>query len=912
MNHDWDTPSYEWSSDNKSVTATRVCKNDATHKQTETANTTSEVTTQATCETVGEVTYTATFTNTAFAAQTKKAEIPATGHDWAAPEYKWADDNSSVTATRVCKNDATHSQTETASATSKVSKDATCTDKGETTYTSAAFDNEAFAVQTKIIANIDALGHKWGEATYTWADDYSSVTATRICIRDDSHVETETVDTTSAVTKPATCEAKGETTYTAAFTNTAFNSQTKTVENINALSHSWGEPTYTWSDDYSSVTAARVCANDATHKETETVAATYEVTKPATLTEAGVGTWTSAAFENDAFEVQKKDVAIPPTGYDITYGDWTETDDGWSITGTAVPYDASGETITETAIATYAVTSEPTCETAGIGTWTASFTDSKFSSQTKTVELPATGHAWGEVTYTWAADNSTVTATRICGNNTNHLETETVDTTSKITKPATCEDKGETTYTSASFENEAFKAQTKTAEDIAALGHDYKEVPNSAEAATCTAAGKEADQKCSRCDDVKTGATIAALGHDYKEVAGTGKAATCTEAGKEADQKCSRCSDMIEGAVIPKTGHSYGTPTYTWSSDNKSVTATRVCANDQSHKETETVSTTSTVTKQATCTAKGETTYTATFKNTAFATQTKKVEIPTTRHKLTKHAATDATCTKAGNSAYWSCDKCGKYFSDASGKTEIPKDSWVIKALGHDYKEVSGSAKTATCFEDGKKADQKCSRCGNVIKGAVIKANTGNCPSKPFKDVDTSKWYHEHVDYVLENNLMNGTSTTTFKPNDTITRAMVVTILYRMAGEPKVSGKPSYSDVPANKWFSDAIKWATDNGVATGYGNGKFGPSDPVTREQMATFLIRYAEYKGKDTSPVGSLNGYTDAGKVHSWAADAMKWAVGNGIITGKPNSILDPGGKASRAEFATIVHRYLDKFGK
>ena len=193
-------------------------------------------------------------------------------------------------------------------------------------------------------------------------------------------------------------------------------------------------------------------------------------------------------------------------------------------------------------------------------------------------------------------------------------------------------------------------------------------------------------------------------------------------------------------------------------------------------------------------------------------------------------------------------------------------------------------------------------------------SHADTCPSRKYTDVnpDPSNWYHPHVDYAVEHGLMNGTSATTFNPNGTITRAMVVTILYRMGGSPTMSGNPGYSDVLPGKWYSNAIKWATDTGIATGYGSGKFGPNDPVTREQMATFLMRYAKFKGKNPSATGSLSGYTDAGQVHSWAVDAVRWAVSIGIIQGTSSTTLNPRGNASRAQFATIAHRYMDKYGQ
>ena len=312
--HDFNAPTYTWADDHSTATATRICKRDASHKETETVNAGSEVTKPATCEEKGETTYTATFANPAFAQQTKTvANIDALGHDWNAATYTWADDYSTVTATRTCKRDPSHPETETVNAASTVTKAATCEAKGETTYT-ATFTNPAFAQQTETLENIDALGHDWDAATYTWADDSSTVTATRTCNRDASHKETETVNAASAVTKAATCEEKGETTYTATFTNAVFETQTETVEDIDALGHDWNV-TYTWADDYSTVTATRTCKRDATHEETETVDTTSAVTKAATCEAKGETTYT-ATFTNEAFAAQTKTVEnIPANGH---------------------------------------------------------------------------------------------------------------------------------------------------------------------------------------------------------------------------------------------------------------------------------------------------------------------------------------------------------------------------------------------------------------------------------------------------------------------------------------------------------------------------------------------------------------------------------------------------------------------
>ena len=165
IGHAWGEPAFTWANDNSSVTAIRICANDGSHVETETVNTTAE-TKAATCEAAGHTVYTANFSNTAFTTQTKTEAIDALGHAYGAPTYTWAKDNGSVTAKRVCQNDKSHIETETAQTTSEVTSAATCTSKGKTTYT-AVFSNTAFARQKKTVENIAALGHSWKEATYT-------------------------------------------------------------------------------------------------------------------------------------------------------------------------------------------------------------------------------------------------------------------------------------------------------------------------------------------------------------------------------------------------------------------------------------------------------------------------------------------------------------------------------------------------------------------------------------------------------------------------------------------------------------------------------------------------------------------------------------------------------------------------
>ena len=182
--------------------------------------------------------------------------------------------------------------------------------------------------------------------------------------------------------------------------------------------------------------------------------------------------------------------------------------------------------------------------------------------------------------------------------------------------------------------------------------------------------------------------------------------------------------------------------------------------------------------------------------------------------------------------------------------------------------------------------------------------------SLPFTDVKADDWFYEDVSFVYEKGLMVGVSDTKFDPNGTATRAMLAAILWRMEGRPTPSGNVKYSDVPAGQWYSDGIAWATEAGIFEGYGDGTFGPNDPITREQLASIFYRYARYKGYDISETGDLDQFTDIDEASAWALDALKWAVGSGLMHGKGSNKLDPTGTSTRAEIAAMLHRFVSKY--
>ena len=287
---------------------------------------------------------------------------------------------------------------------------------------------------------------------------------------------------------------------------------------------------------------------------------------------------------------------------------------------------------------------------------------------------------------------------------------------------------------------------------------------------------------------------------------------------------------------------------------------------------------------------------------------------------------TPATCTEDGVKTRV-CSFCGETETDA------------IPALGHTWGEWEVTT-PATCTEAGVKT-RTCSVCGETETAAIPAAghNWGgdnicdDCgaeksaggidpvgPSKgdivlPFVDVTVADWFYNDVVYVYENGLMNGTSATTFSPYGITTRGQIVTILWRLEGQPAVSSACPFMDVAVGSYYENAITWAAANGIVTGYSATAFGPDDQITREQMATILYRYAKnYKGYDVSVGESTNilSYTDAFDISEYAYAPLQWACGAGLINGMGDGGLAPQGQANRAQAAAILHRFCEMDAK
>ncbi len=197
-----------------------------------------------------------------------------------------------------------------------------------------------------------------------------------------------------------------------------------------------------------------------------------------------------------------------------------------------------------------------------------------------------------------------------------------------------------------------------------------------------------------------------------------------------------------------------------------------------------------------------------------------------------------------------------------------------------------------------------------VNNNTVIYAKWNAIPSgTPFIDVDENDWFYEDVNYVVDQGLMNGTANDVFSPNDSMTRAMVVTVLYRHANEPDVSSLTNpFSDVPNDMWYTDAVKWAAENDIVTGYDNGLFGLMDPISREDLAVILYRYEQLSKLIPPDVEPQKDFSDWDDVSEYAKDAVSTLTKQGIINGKPGNLFDPKGEATRAEVSAMLHRFLE----
>lgn len=285
-------------------------------------------------------------------------------------------------------------------------------------------------------------------------------------------------------------------------------------------------------------------------------------------------------------------------------------------------------------------------------------------------------------------------------------------------------------------------------------------------------------------------------------------------------------------------------------------------------------------------------------------------------HDTYEVSAVDATCVADGHKAYQLCSVCQKMF-DENG-AELSEADVVLPKLDHTWddgvvKKVATTSEegvmTYTCTYCGETREELIPRLPETSGGGSINGGGSGSSSAdirdedvplagvlPFDDAAEGDWYYDAVKYVYEKGLMSGTSDNAFSPYSSTSRAMIVTILYRMEGEPEAAAS-AFSDVSPDAYYAAAVAWAAENGIVSGYNETQFGPNDNITREQLAVILYHFAAFKGVDVAGRAELENFSDAAQVSEFAAEALRWAVDAGLISGVDDVTLAAGGTATRA---------------
>ena len=564
--------------------------------------------------------------------------------------------------------------------------------------------------------------------------------------------------------------------------------------------------------------------------------------------------------------------------------------------------DAAGHQYTLTVTA-------PTCTAAGYTTHLCSVCGHSYVDSI----VPATGHSYEDTVTapTCTAAGYTTHTCSVCGDS--YIDTIVPatghDYVWQITRVPTCTAEGVKTFT-CSHCGDSYDVA------LAKADHTYEAVVT---APTCTNNGYTT-HTCSVCGDSYVDSIVPATGHSYDAVV---TAPTCTNAGYTT-HTCSVCGDSYVDSIVPATGHSYEAVVTAPTCDKMGYTTytCSVCGDSYVGSYTDALEHTYTavVTKEPTCTEEGVKTFTCSECGKSYTEA-----IPTVAHRY-EAVVTAPTCDKMGYTTY-TCSVCGDSYVadyvDAAGhdcETEtVPATclgygfvresckhcdysviTEITAPLGHDYQAVV----TEPTLDEAGYTTHTCSRCGDSYVDSETPALGHKCAA--YTDVPTD-WAKEGICFVIENGLMVGTTSTTFAPKDTLTRAMLVTVLYRMAGSPAVDAPSGFTDVADGQWYSDAIAWAAANGIVNGVGNNRFAPSEPVTREQLAAIFFRYAKAEAPEADV---LSGYPDAEAISTYARDAMAWAVSTGLVTGSKEAdgtYLAPQGLAAREQAAAILMRYV-----
>ena len=860
--------------------------------------------------------------------------VKTAGHTYTAKDPKWTkndDGTYSVTfdtlvCSSVCEKEKNQRDCLIDDDTITIKLSEPVTAKAEITNTEGVCTDEN-GVKVTYTASGEAGGHKYtvstvvetGKGEHTLKSEFKwtktedgGYTATasakcEVCGAEEKDVQAKV----TSEKKDATCTEDAQITYTAKATclgQELTDVKAAEVQKGTALGHDY-KKSIVWNDDKTAATGKFTCSRG--DFDEEIPAKVTSKTDPATCTKDGATTVSAKAElkDKDGKVIETVDSSvvtetIPALGHEYEAKfDWAK--DGSSAKATLTcKRDDDTQNVDAKVVKDEANSEAATCTQAGKNVFVATATyDGKEYKDTKTVELPALGHKYkGEMK--WSEDYKTANAEFTCELCNDKRNVEAVIEASD--SDATCTTGGKVTYTAkAELKDENGKVLATVTDSkkttVDALGHDYEAKFDWAK----DGSSAKATLTCKRGDDTQT-PEVKVAKDEQNSVA-----PTCTEAGKNVfvatatyEGKEYKDTKTVE---LPALGHKYKGE-IKWSEDYKTANAAFTC---ETCKDVQTVKAdVDAKTTDATCTTSGKVTYTAKAelkdkngKVLATATDSKETTVDALGHdyeakfdwakdgssaKATltckrgdDEQSVDAVITKDEKSSVApTCTEAGKNVFVATatyeGKNYTDTKEVAVPALGHHY------------------VDGICDRCGAI--------------KLPFTDVNEGDWFYDKVAYVYHHKLMTGTSETTFEPNETLTRAMMVQILYNKEGRPAatMNGNP-YTDVPKDQWYYNAVQWAYENKITSGTSETTFEPNSEVTREQFAKFMYNYA---GNPTVS-GKLD-FVDADQVSNWAYDAMVWANQNNIIQGKKKSdgsiVLDPRGNATRAEAATILMGYCE----
>ena len=942
-------------------TAERICGNDSSHKDTAILPVLTDTTVWTvgayvapTCEDAGSQEYiSSTYGNIT-------EIIPATGHSWGAWSItKKPTQTETGKAERICSNDSTHKDT---IILPKLTDDSiwtigtyvapTCENTGSQEYTS---------IYGKVVETISATGHAWGAWSITTKPTKTETgIAERICGNDSSHKGTITLPklTDSSVWTigtyvAPTCENTGSQEYTSAYGTV--------IETIPATGHAWGtwnitkKPTQTETG-----TAERICGNDSSHKDTATLPV---------LTDTTVwtkGTYSAPTCENTGSQEYISSVygtvteIIPATGH--AWGAWnitkkpTQTESGTAerICGNDSSHKdtVTLPVLTDTTVWTKGTYVAPTCENTGSQKYTSAY-------GTVTETIPATGHAWGAWNITKKpTQTETGTAERICGNNSSHKDTATLP---KLTDSSvwtigayvapTCENTGSQEYTS---------AYGTVVEIISALGHSFNilqhdDTKHWYKCERCTAINNEENHKggqatktekavCSVCN-TPYGKLLPnyVLPTDLKTTYGKTLSDIILPAGWK----------WMDSSIIPtfiNSGYeAYYTidndTDYDWTKENGyDASANQIKLNltvnvekaeqdisyaiNSINKYTTDSAFTNELTKNI---VQGALSFSSSNENVAIVDNNGLVTIKGAGTAIITATVSETENYNSKSTSYtinvtrYSSHSGGGGSStsytisfDTNGGTQI--DSVRVRRNGL-LKEPESPVKAGYMFDgwySDKELSVKYDFASKIIKSFTLYAKWHEEKSdnnhsgisdwdNPFKDVHKNDWFYDSVKYVYINGMMKGVASDLFAPDGNITRAMFITVLYRIENEPDTECDNSFNDVEANSYYEKAVYWGRKNGIVKGITNTEYAPDLNITREQMAAMIYRYMTYKNMDLSVGENTNilSYADCSNISDYAIPAMQYAIGSGIIKGMTDNTLEPQGISTRAQAATVFMR-------